>query len=95
MRPLVKGAVPFAAPRELAVELECPHRGRVRGMGIPRGVTLIVGGGFHGKSTLLDALQSGVYNHLPGDGREGVVTDRTACKVRATIRQAVGGRTIT
>jgi predicted ABC-class ATPase len=89
MRPLVKGAVPFAAPRELAVELECPHRGRVRGMGIPRGVTLIVGGGFHGKSTLLDALQSGVYNHLPGDGREGVVTDRTACKVRAEDGRAV------
>jgi predicted ABC-class ATPase len=58
-------------------------------MGIPSGVTLIVGGGFHGKSTLLDALQSGIYNHLPGDGREGVVALPTACKVRAEDGRAV------
>jgi predicted ABC-class ATPase len=88
-QPLGREAVPFEPPPELTVELACPHRGSLRGMGIPAGVTLIVGGGFHGKSTLLDALQLGVYNHLPGDGREYVVTDATASKVRAEDGRAV------
>jgi predicted ABC-class ATPase len=82
-RPLRSGAVPFQGPPELKVELELPHRGRIRGMGIPQGVTLIVGGGFHGKSTLLDAIERGMYNHVPGDGREYVVTDGAAVKIRA------------
>ena len=77
------GAVAFCSPPELAVELELPHRGKIRGMGVPKGVTLIVGGGYHGKSTLLKALELGVYNHITGDGREYVVTDETAVKVRA------------
>ena len=76
-------AVAFEAPEELAVELELPHRGRIRGMGIPKGITLIVGGGYHGKSTLLRALELGVYDHIRGDGREYVITDRTAMKIRA------------
>ncbi len=88
-RPLDEGARPFVPPTDLTVELLTPHRGPVRGMGIPAGVTLIVGGGFHGKSTLLDALQAGVYNHIPGDGRECVVTIPSACKVRAEDGRAV------
>lgn len=52
-------------------------------MGIPEGVTLIVGGGFHGKSTLLQALERGVYHHIAGDGREMVITRQDAVKVRA------------
>ena len=76
-------AVAFEAPEEMAVELELPHRGRIRGMGIPKGITLIVGGGYHGKSTLLRALELGVYDHIRGDGREYVITDRTAMKIRA------------
>lgn len=88
-RPLAAGAKPFVPPTDLTVELATPHRGLVRGMGIPAGVTLIVGGGFHGKSTLLDALQAGVYNHIPGDGRECVVTIPSACKVRAEDGRAV------
>lgn len=64
-----------------AREFMLPNRGRVSGMGVPLGVTLIVGGGFHGKTTLLKALEVGVYNHIPGDGRELVVTDSTAYKV--------------
>ncbi|HBT46903.1 MAG TPA: ATPase [Peptococcaceae bacterium] len=76
-------AVPFEAPPSLEVELEAPHAGKVRGMGIPKGITLIVGGGFHGKSTLLRALERGVYNHVPGDGRERVVTVADAVKIRA------------
>jgi predicted ABC-class ATPase len=90
-RPLGARAVPLSAPDALAVEIEVPNpaelggqtRRRLRGLGVPRGVTLIVGGGYHGKSTLLRALERGVYPHVPGDGREYVVTLRDAAKVRA------------
>jgi predicted ABC-class ATPase len=82
-RPLDRDAIPFRYPRELEAEFELPNRGRVRGMGIPEGVTLIVGGGFHGKSTLLNAIERGVYNHIPDDGREMVVTHPGAVKIRA------------
>ena len=79
----MKDAVKFRSPDSLRVTAKLPHAGDVSGMGIPRGVTLIVGGGYHGKSTLLEALQRGVYNHVAGDGREFVVTDDTAVKLRA------------
>ena len=83
-RPLKEGLViPFESPPELRVQVELPNRGAISGMGIPRGITLIVGGGYHGKSTLLNALELGVYNHIPGDGREFVVTDPGAVKIRA------------
>ena len=81
-RPMA-GAVPFAAPETMAVELDLPHRGRLRGMGIPEGITLIAGGGYHGKSTLLKALERGVYDHVAGDGREYVITRSSALKIRA------------
>ncbi|MDF1556078.1 MAG: ABC-ATPase domain-containing protein [Deferrisomatales bacterium] len=90
-RPLDGTPVPFASPQSLRVEIDLPNGGRVTGMGIPRGVTLIVGGGFHGKSTLLQALELGVYNHCPGDGRERVATDPSAVKIRAEDRRAVAG----
>lgn len=57
-------AVLFESPPSVAVELVLPNRGRVVGMGIRKGVTLIVGGGFHGKTTLLKALEAGVYNKV-------------------------------
>lgn len=81
-RPM-KDAVKFRSPESLAVTMTLPHRGELRGMGIRRGVTVIVGGGYHGKSTLLKAIERGVYNHISGDGREYVITDRTAFKLRA------------
>ena len=81
-RPM-KDAVKFRSPDSLRVTAKLPHAGDVSGMGIPRGVTLIVGGGYHGKSTLLEALQRGVYDHIAGDGREFVVADETAVKLRA------------
>ena len=81
-RPL-KGGVPFKAPETMAVVFELPHKGALRGMGIKRGITLIAGGGYHGKSTLLKALERGVYNHIAGDGREYVITEETALKLRA------------
>ena len=79
----LKNALPFKSPKSLEVEINLPNRGLIKGMGIKKGVTLIVGGGYHGKSTLLNALELGVYNHIEGDGRELVITDNTAVKVRA------------
>ena len=89
------GGIPFRSPETLRREFTLPNRGRVVGMGVPKGVTLIVGGGFHGKSTLLRALERGVYNHVPGDGRELVVTDPTAVKIRAEDGRSVAGVDIT
>ena len=81
-RPMTE-AVPFVSPKSMEVTMELPYRGKISGMGIKKGVTLIVGGGYHGKSTLLKALEMGVYPHIAGDGREYVVTDPTAMKIRA------------
>lgn len=81
-RPM-KNAVAFHSPKSLEITLQLPHKGELKGMGIPQGITMIVGGGFHGKSTLLKALEVGVYNHIAGDGREYVITDDTAVKLRA------------
>ena len=82
-RPLLKGAVPFQSPKEYEIELRLPNYGPIKGMGIPEGVTLIVGGGFHGKSTLLKALELGIYDHIAGDGREYLVTRENAVKIKA------------
>lgn len=83
-RPMTgEGVVPFESPASLRVTLRAPHAGEVTGMGIRRGVTLVVGGGYHGKSTLLSALELGIYDHRPGDGRERVVSDPTGVKIRA------------
>lgn len=79
----MKNAVAFVSPKSLEVTFSLPNRGKVAGMGIKKGVTLFVGGGFHGKSTLLQALQNGVYDHIHGDGRELVITDASAVKLRA------------
>ena len=81
-RPMRDG-IAFQSPTEQEVTLELPHKGKITGMGIRKGITLIVGGGYHGKSTLLKALELGVYNHIAGDGREYVITDATAVKLRA------------
>ena len=80
----------FQSPDTYRVSFELPHQGMITGMGIPKGITLIVGGGYHGKSTLLKALELGVYDHVKGDGREFVITDPTAMKIRAE-----DGRSIT
>ncbi len=88
-------AVPFIAPDSMALELDSLHRGAIRGLGIPEGVTLIVGGGFHGKSTLLHAIEYGVYDHVREDGRELVVTEPSAGKIRAEDGRAITGVDIT
>ena len=87
-RPLREGKK-FISPKELEVEFNTPNRGIIKGMGIPKGITLIVGGGYHGKSTLLRALELGIYNHIEGDGREFVITEDTALKVRAEDGRAI------
>ena len=89
-RPLA-GAVPFASPPELRVALDAPHAGAIAGMGVPEGLTVIVGGGFHGKSTLLSAIARGVYDHAPGDGRERVVTRGDGAVIRAEDGRRVAG----
>ena len=93
-RPLQVSVVPFKSPGELEVEVELPHKGILKGMGIPQGVTLIVGGGFHGKSTLLNAIEFSVYNHIPGDGREYVATREGAVKIRAEDGRSIEKVTI-
>src|SRR5215216_1559023 len=90
-RPLREGAVPFESPEEFRITVELPNRGEVSGMGIPEGVTLVAGGGFHGKSTLLSALSLGIYDHVPGDGRELVVARADAVKIRAEDGRSVAG----
>ena len=79
----LKNGIKFISPKELEVSFNTPNSGEIKGMGIPKGITLIVGGGYHGKSTLLKALELGVYNHIEGDGREFVITNDSAMKVRA------------
>lgn len=78
----LRGAVKFISPDSLKVDFNCPNR-EITGMGIKEGITLIVGGAYHGKSTLLEAISKGVYNHIPGDGREFVITREDAVKIRA------------
>lgn len=91
-RPMARDeAVPFETPDAFAVTLDTPNRGPVRGMGIPTGVTLIVGGGYHGKSTLLTAIELGIYDCIPGDGRELVVASEAVVKIRAEDGRRVEG----
>ncbi len=88
-RPMKEDVIPFVSPDSLEVEFSPPNRDKVRGMGIPEGITLIVGGGYHGKSTLLNAVAHGVYDHVPGDGREYVVT-----VPEAVVNRAEDGRSV-
>ncbi|MBU7014983.1 MAG: ABC-ATPase domain-containing protein [Theionarchaea archaeon] len=82
-RPLTEKVVPFRSPDSLRREVDLPNKGIITGMGVPEGVTLVVGGGYHGKSTLLNAIELGVYDHIPGDGREFVVSNFDTVKIRA------------
>ena len=87
-RPM-KNAVVFQSPESLEIVLQLPHRGACAGMGIPKGITLIVGGGYHGKSTLLKTLEKSVYPHIAGDGREYIATEETGMKIRAEDGRSV------
>lgn len=89
-----KNVVPFFAPDSMTITMQRPNGGEISGLGIKKGITLITGGCFHGKSTLLNAIQYGVYNHIPNDGRELVVTTPSAFKVRAEDGRSVTGTDI-
>jgi predicted ABC-class ATPase len=90
-QPLKHQARPFQSPESLRVQFVRPNQGVITGMGIPAGVTLIVGGGYHGKSTLLKAIALGIYNHIPQDGREQVVTHPACVKIRAEDGRSIAG----
>ena len=92
-RPM-KGAVPFQSPAACKVTVTLPYHGPVTGLGIKKGITLFVGGGYHGKSTILQALEIGVYNHIAGDGREYVITDPSAWKLRAEDGRSISNTDI-
>ncbi|MCK5649120.1 MAG: ABC-ATPase domain-containing protein [Gammaproteobacteria bacterium] len=87
--PMTGKIISFQSPASLEVEVSLPNAGKISGMGIPPGISLIVGGGFHGKSTILHALEHGPYNHIPGDGREKVVSIESAVKIRSEDGRAV------
>ncbi|GAA1485304.1 ABC-ATPase domain-containing protein [Brachybacterium fresconis] len=89
--PLQQGAVPFRSPETLQVSFDLPSGARVAGMGVPDGITVIVGGGYHGKSTLLRAIERGVYPHRLSDGREWVITRDDVASVRAEDGRSVAG----
>ena len=89
-RPMLDG-LPFQSPKSLEVTLKRPHGRPLRGMGLPAGISVIVGGGYHGKSTLLQALANGIYDHIPGDGREHVVTPMETVKIRAEEGRPIHG----
>lgn len=78
-----KSVIPFSSPASLLQEIELPNAGKIKGLGIPKGITLITGGGYHGKSTLLNTIELGIYNHIPGDGRERCVANAQAVKIRS------------
>jgi predicted ABC-class ATPase len=84
-----ESVIPFSTPDNLMKEIKLPHTGKIKGMGFHKGVTLITGGGYHGKSTLLNALELGIYNHIPGDGRELCVSNVQAVKIRAYSGRSV------
>lgn len=91
-RPLKNKAIPFKSPASKEVSIPIPHREEpVKGMAIEKGISLIVGGGYHGKSTLLHAMEHGVYDHIAGDGREFVITDNLAMKIRSEDGRKVTG----
>jgi len=90
----MQNAVPFASPPELLVHLSLPSGEQIAGMGIPCGITVIAGGGFHGKSTLLHALEEAVYPHIPVDGREFIVIDESATPIKTEEGRVVTGTNI-
>lgn len=90
----MRNAKPFSSPDSMRKRVCLPYRGEITGMAVKEGITLIVGGGYHGKSTLLKALETGIYHHIAGDGREYVVTDETAFKIRAEDGRSISGTDI-
>ena len=87
----LEDAVKLMTPDSMAVELRLKNGSLIRGLAFPVGINLIVGGGFHGKTTLLRAIEQGIYDHIPGDGREQVVSDASCFKLRAEDGRSIAG----
>lgn len=87
----LKEAIRIKSPESLAIKMPLKHQPAVTGVAFAKGINLIVGGGFHGKSTLLRAIEQGVYDHVPGDGRELVVSDSSCFKLQAEDGRAISG----
>jgi len=79
----MKNSVPFKSPETLEVEVQLPSGKRVKGLAVKRGILVITGGGYHGKTTLLKAVQEGIYDHIVGDGREYVVSRKNTVYVKS------------
>lgn len=88
-----KDALPFESPAELLQTVEVLGK-RISGMAVPRGITVIAGGAYHGKSTLLSALEKSVVPHVAGDGREWIVADPSAVRIAAEPGRVVKGTRI-
>lgn len=91
----LKNAIPFMSPKELEISIRLGKNMTIKGMGIPVGITIITGGGYSGKSTLLDAIEMGIYNHIPEDGREYVITVNNAFKIYAEDGRPVSNLDLT
>lgn len=76
-------SIPFSSPNDLEITIPFPDGSEMKGMGIKKSVVVITGGGYSGKSTLLDSIEYGIYNHIPGDGREYVISDESCLKIYA------------
>ena len=81
--------VPFIVPDELLVDMDVPNKGRIRGLGIPTGITVVLGDAYSGRTELMKALAAGIYNHVPGDGREYVISMPDTVYVAAEDRRSV------
>lgn len=79
----MKNAIPFKSPDSMYTVITFSDGTSISGMAIPQGIIVITGGGYSGKSTLLDAIEMGIYNHITGDGREYVITDDSTLKIYA------------
>ncbi|MEA2067995.1 MAG: ABC-ATPase domain-containing protein [Verrucomicrobiota bacterium] len=80
---------PVEVDSALIEEVEVPHSGAVRGIGIPNGLTLVLGESNSGRVDLMDAIAQGIYNHVPGDGREHVVTVADAVNIRSEMGRSI------
>lgn len=80
---------PVEIDEGLVEEVEVPHAGTIRGINIPSGLTLILGESNSGRVDIMDAISQGIYNHIPGDGRETVVTVADAVNIRSEVGRCV------
>jgi predicted ABC-class ATPase len=87
--PAFENTTPLTMDESLLVDVDTPNAGTVKGLGVPTGVTLIVGDEYSSRAALMRAIASGIYNHVPGDGREQVITVPDAVHVAAETGRSI------